>query len=164
MLRVWGKEKMLSKFQLEAFSYLIFISGHKKFSKSFMNIKMRMEKIYIWQCHEERNQEYIARASLGLSGEEPSCQWRRHGFESWSGKMPQSSWVRRHNNSACAVEPSAVTPEPVGTLLTPTCPRAVPPMKEACALQLEGSPCSLLGKSRCNKEDSAQTKMWKINT
>ena len=64
MLRVQGKGKMLTKIQLKAFSYLIFISGHKKFSKSFMNPKTGIEKIYIWHCHKERNQEYIARASL----------------------------------------------------------------------------------------------------
>ena len=47
--------------------------------------------------------------SLWLNHQEPTCQFRRHGFDPWAGKIPRASGqltlcVQR-NHGACTLEP-----------------------------------------------------------
>ena len=51
--------------------------------------------------------------SWGLSGKEPSCQYRRRGFHPWSGKDStccRATWARAPQLGACALEPATTAP------------------------------------------------------
>ena len=51
--------------------------------------------------------------SWWLSGKEPSCQYRRHGFHPWSGKIPHAAEQLEpvhHNYWASALEPATTAP------------------------------------------------------
>ena len=66
---------------------------------------------------------------------EYTCQWRRHGFDLWSRKIPHASKPVHHNYQACAPEPRSHNYwVHILKLLKPTCPRA--------HASLEKSPCS----------------------
>ena len=55
-----------------------------------------------------------------LSGEESTCQCRRHGFDPWSGKIPiyiRATKLMHHRYWACALEPGSSNdwaPSPLG--------------------------------------------------
>ena len=104
------------------------------------------------------NTECLPGLPWWLSGKESACQFRRHGFNPWSGKNP------------LATDPTCVmcVPQLLGlcSRTWPLCPKACapqqekPPQWEACTLQLESSPCSpQLKKSLHSKKDPAQPKI-----
>ena len=97
---------------------------------SYQNLSLKMHQMGLpWQ----------------FSGKESACQCRRHRFDPWSRRIPQALGAakpRHHNFWACGLEPGSHnhwSPH----ALEPTLRNETPPQWEACALQLESSPCRL---------------------
>ena len=105
-----------------------------------------------------------------LSGKESTCQWKRHGFSLWSGKIlhvvEQLTKPVSHSYWACSLEPGSCSYwAHVPHLMKPMSPRAhalqqkKPLQWETHAPQLQSDLCSLqLDRSPCGSEDSAQHK------
>ena len=90
-----------------------------------------------------------------LTGKESTCQFRGHGFDSWSRKIPHVPQQLR----PCAVttEPMLWSPRALTTeaVTTEACAlqQEKPPQWEAWTLQLESSPCSpQLEKTQCKQQ------------
>ena len=93
------------------------------------------------------------------SGWKSTCQFRRHGFHSWSGKTPHTS----EQLSLCATTTEPVLQSPGATpteawALRARAPQQETPLqREACTLPLKSSPQSpQLEKTPRSNEDPAQ--------
>ena len=111
----------------------------------------------------------VAGLPCWLNGKESTCQWKRHGFSLWSGKIPhvveQLTKPVSHSYWACSLEPGSCNYwAHVLHLMKPLSPRAhalqqKPLQWETRAAQLQSDLCSLqLDRSPCGSEDSAQHK------
>ena len=94
-----------------------------------------------------------ARLPWLLTNKESTCQYRRHEFDPWSGKIPhvteQLSPCAMTTNPLCALEPQSLnywSPH----ILEPTLHnKRKPPQWEACAPRLESSPHLLQLEKAC---------------
>ena len=100
------------------------------------------------------NLPMILGLSCWLSGKESTCQYRRHRFDPWSGKIPHAAG----HLSLCTTTTESMHPR------AHALQQEKPPQWEAQALRLESSPHSpQLQKNPGSNKDSAQTKIKKWN-
>ena len=76
-----------------------------------------------WGCMQERLNGYNTGSRIdrglpwGLSGKESACQWGRHGFNLWSGRIPHAA----EHLSQCTTTVEPVLQSPGVTATEPTC-------------------------------------------